>query len=97
MYGLRGISKVIYLSDRTQFVSINQIHPDVLPITYGVPHGSVLRPILFNLYVNAIVNVSIKLKFILFADDTSVFFSGDASESEDIDVVVNQELQKLSN
>ena len=74
VYGLLGVSKAFltsYLSDRTHFVSINQVKSDILPITCGVPQGSVLGPILFNLYINYIVNVSTKLKFILFADDTS--------------------------
>ena len=97
VYGLLGVSKAFltsYLSDRTHFVSLNQVKSDILPITCGVPQGSVLGTILFNLYINDIVNVSTKLKFILFADDTSVFlFNSDAGK--DIDVVVNQELEKL--
>ena len=78
LYGLRVISKAFltsYLSDRKQFVSINQVQSDVLPITCGVQQGSVLGPTLFKLYIDDIVNVSTRLKFILFADDTSVLFS----------------------
>jgi len=47
---------------------------------YGVPQGSVLRPLLFTLYINDIVQIcpegcSIKM----FADDTIVYVRGGGS------------------
>ena len=39
-----------YLSDRKQFVQINDEKSDEVPVIFGVPQGSVLGPILFNLY-----------------------------------------------
>ena len=41
-----------YLSNRQQFVQINDKSSARLAVKYGVPQGSILGPVLFNLYVS---------------------------------------------
>ena len=93
---MRGISADLlrsYLSDRSQYVSIDQCISNVERINCGIPQGSVLVPILYNIYINDIVDTSDKFKYILFADETSILYCSDREDNAS--VVVNKELRCL--
>ena len=46
---------------------------------YGVPQCSILRPLLFSIFINDIILCSQENKFILFADDTNIIISDKSS------------------
>ena len=96
-YGIQGVANDLiksYLSNRSQSVLANGFSSTYLPITSGVPQGSILGPLLFLIYVNDLDRVSQNLSFILYADDTTVTVSG--SNPLMLTELLNEELSKLN-
>ena len=61
-----------FLSNRSQHVKINNSRSEWMPVTSGIPQGSVLGPILFVIYINDLPD-SVPSDIYLFADYTKVF------------------------
>ena len=76
-----------YLCERYQYLQINEKSSSKELIEFSVPQGSILGPILFNLYVSDIQNI-IKSNICQYADDTTCYEHFRASE-------MNQYVTKL--
>ena len=66
-----------YLSHRRQSVNIDGFLSDELPVTSGVPQGSVLGP-LFLIYIDDMIPVPEYSQVYCFADDTKLLCCGDS-------------------
>ena len=96
-YGIRGITQKWfqdYLNNRKQVVKYNQTRSSEMIIKSGVPQGSILGPILFLLYINDIENSSKLLSFILFADDTNIFYSHKCLKS--LNEIIQTEINNIT-
>ena len=96
-YGVRGTALrwfKSYLSNRQQYVEFNGTSSESCEIKCGVTQGSILGLLLFLLYINDLCNVSKVMDFILFADDTNIFFSH--KDFNLLPEILNSELLKLT-
>jgi len=82
------------LQDRRQRVTLDGIYPNWKPINVGVPQGSLLGPLPFNIYINdlnfQVTNTSLRL----YADDTTEYAS-DVSTPV-LEYIINSDLHVLS-
>ena len=95
-YGFRGnVFNLFssYLSNRQQYVSVNNVNSSTQYIKYGVPQGSVLGPLLFLLYINDLEN-SCNSTPRLFADDTCVIAKG--TSPAQLELQLNHELNQIA-
>ena len=99
-YGIHDTDLLLlksYLKNRKQYVEFEDTKSEILPITVGVPQGSILGPLLFITYINDFSQASSIFKFILYADDTTLF-SNLASFGNNIETkefLINAELSNV--
>ena len=73
-----------FLSDLSQLVKFNGFKSDVLLVTSGVPQGTILGPILFNIFINGVLKLPLKNKLTAYADDLKLFGIPELSMTEDL-------------
>ena len=61
-----------YLKNRKQCVKINDTYSDLLDIISGVPQGSIVDPILFNIFFNGFFYVMLIASADNYADDNTL-------------------------
>lgn len=64
-----------YLEQRKYFVTIGNYKSSHVALTYGVPQGSVLGPLLFSLYMLPLGRIleDFNVKYQSYADDTQIY------------------------
>ena len=83
-----------YLSNRKQFTQFRSGQSSLTLNNIGVPQGSCLGPLFFNIYTNDMHNLFPNLTTTMFADDTILSKCGDDLQTLISDL--NEELKKLN-
>lgn len=93
--GIRGTALDVlatYLTDRKQYVKVENKISDSEFIQTGIPQGTVLAPILFLIFINNFCNISnISAKLVSYADDTALIFEG--SDWDEVKNKVSSEMK----
>jgi hypothetical protein len=74
---VRGVAAELlrnYLTNRLQTVCVNGECGSFLPVSIGLPQGSVLGPLLFLILINDIGSLPLRGSVRLFADDSEIFY-----------------------
>lgn len=70
------------------------MYGDETAVSNGVPQGSVLGPILYLLYLHSIKYAQLKAKYFMYADDTTLTYSGETMQESmgtlNIDLKITQ-------
>lgn len=93
-FGVRGRNLAWirgFLSNRSQRVVVDGEFSTSIPVTSGVPQGSVLGPILFLAYINDLPE-QVKSQVRLFADDTVIYITLDGKGRQSM---LQEDLKKL--
>lgn len=62
-----------YLCNRSQFVQLKGYQSSTFPVPSGVPQGTIIGPLLFNIFVNDIIDNLEGVHALLYADDIKIF------------------------
>ena len=95
-------SKKYMLSGRCQYVQLSDVKSSTNAVVCGIPQGSGLGPLLFNIYIyiNDITKVTSKFNGIMYADDTTVVSTlenrGALNNIAVIEDEINREISRIS-
>ena len=76
-YGIRDLPSSLfrsYLENRHQVVKVGSSISSTRVTNIGIPQGTILGPLLFLLYINDLPKITQLCQFIIFADDTTLYF-----------------------
>ena len=84
-----------YIENRKQFQQFNECISEMKAIHKRVPQGSILGPLLFLIYINDIPNSCSLFNFLMYADDTTLYFCLKDIDSVNKEQVLNNELKSV--
>ena len=96
-YGVRGSAHNLiksYLGNRLQKLKLNNATSNLESVNVSVPQGTILRPLLFLLYIKDLLIYIPEDEIVSYADDTAVVTS--AKTWIEVELKMNETLHKIS-
>ena len=89
-----------YLSDRDQYVQLGNTKSQLHGISRGIPQGSVMGPLLFNIVINDLNAATKQIDLIMYADDTTLISTletfGNTNRPTEIENNISNEISKIT-
>ena len=86
-----------YLSDRQHYVQIDNKKSSMLTVGFGVPQGSILGPVIFNLYVSDLSEQVKYSKTLQYVDDTKICIHSKPNELEAKSIELSRDIENIRN
>ena len=98
-YDIAGVNLKLlanYLRNRKQYFVFNNHNSEVTDIRCGVHQGSILGPLFFSICINDLKNASNKCKFLMYTDDTTIYFNIKDFDTNNLEAEINKELEQVN-
>ena len=98
-YGVTGTALELmsnYLKNRKQFVVFDNKQSEYSEVYTGVPQGSILGPVFFSIYLNDLITASEKLNYLMYADDTTIYYNLEDFDFQNTEKHISAELEKVN-
>ena len=84
-----------YLTNRSQRVRLGESLSQRLPLSHGVPQGSILGPLMFTVYVNDLPSIVHNCKPECYVDDSKLYISFSVKKLDSVIDQVNKDLDQI--
>ena len=89
-----------YLASRDQYVQLGSIKSECHAISCGIPQGSVMGSLLFNIVISDLKSATSKFDLVMYADDTTLVSTlenfGDRNNAKEIEQNIYKEIYKIT-